>query len=81
MPGADDTVSGSETQRVQTPCPCGECRLASVSGLGDVVVQTGDFAAPTRALLCSRQEDRLSTRLRRSKAKRKFVGHGVMFPT
>jgi len=50
-----------------------------VPGLGNVFVQTGDFADPARTLLGGHQEAWLAARLRTSKAKWKFIGQGVMF--
>jgi alkaline phosphatase D len=48
-------------------------------GLGNVFAQVGEFTNPTRTLLGDEQEAWLAERLRRSNARWKFVGQGVMF--
>jgi alkaline phosphatase D len=51
----------------------------AVPGLGNVFAQAGAFTDPTRTLLGAEQEAWLATVLRRSHARWKFIGQGVMF--
>ena len=54
-------------------------QLQTNTGTIGIFTQSGAFADPSRQVLGTEQEDWLSTRLRASTAKWKFVGQGVMF--
>ena len=50
-----------------------------IPGLGNAFAQVGEFANPARTLLGDEQEAWLAERLRKSDARWKFIGQGVMF--